>query len=177
MHDNVVVSSDPTPAGVKALAGGVDRIKMEGARIGGRFMEGNIKGLAGGAREGAWLEAYANMTVHMPKGSHVEVTLVRGNVEATQIEGSITVDTWGDVTVHDVRRPLNVQAATSDVTLYVPDDTGAVVDLQARAGSIDVIVPLSGSTRERGRVHGTLGDGRGRIQVTTSEGSIRLLPN
>lgn len=108
------------------------------------------------------------------------VTTGSGRVEVDGgASGNVAVRTGsGSVTAHLQRAPqdLRVDTGSGGVTLHLPRDTGAQVEARTGSGGIDVELASSGVTSRRGRFTGTLGDGRGRIRVTTGSGSVRIRP-
>ena len=90
----------------------------------------------------------------------------------------IIVDTGsGDVELDlaaDVER-LEVDTGSGGVTLRIPGDLGAEIEADTGSGRIDVEVAIDERTRRRTYLRGTIGDGRGSINVDTGSGSIRVL--
>jgi hypothetical protein len=100
-----------------------------------------------------------------------------GGVSATGNAGRIDVDTGsGDVSLDlgDRLAQVAVDAGSGDVTLLVPAGFGAQVSLETSSGDLEVNVPLQVVRRGGDALEGTIGDGRGRIQVETGSGRITL---
>ncbi len=84
--------------------------------------------------------------------------------------GSGDVDLGLLVGAEDVR----IDAGSGTVTLRLPAAFGATLDIDSGSGGIDSELPISVTHRERDRLTGRLGDGRGRIAIETGSGGVRL---
>lgn len=82
--------------------------------------------------------------------------------------GPLTLDFTGDV--DDVA----VDAGSGPVELRFPPALGATVDIEAGSGGIESDFPVTVQRRQRGELHGTIGDGRGRIRVEAGSGRVAL---
>ena len=115
-------------------------------------------------------------------GFHVDSLVVdttSGNVEFEGLAAPrIRVDTSsGDVDLElasDVQH-LWIDTTSGDVDLRLPEGVGAMVDIDTTSGEVELAVPLAETTTRRNDVRGKLGDGRGRIDIDTSSGSVRFL--
>jgi hypothetical protein len=130
----------------------------------------------------------------------VDANTVSGAVEATDLDGTVsftsvsgdlalaggTVARLGARTVSgrvtaDVgllaAGRIDVHSVSGDVALRVPEATGASVALNSAAGVIDTT--FAGLRRQEvgimKNIGGTIGDGAGRVSVTTVSGSVTLL--
>ncbi|HEU4570303.1 MAG TPA: DUF4097 family beta strand repeat-containing protein [Gemmatimonadales bacterium] len=220
---------------------------------------------------GDGMEASADLVIGVPRGQKVAIYLVWGGITASNVDGTVRLDTWGapvrasamagdldidtgsgdvdvtgmngalavdvgsgDVTLHDVRGPgleidtgsgdvegsgitadrlavdagsgnvdlaqvttgdLKVDTGSGDVrvaysadpgdadidtgsgavTLTLPDGSGATVDLETSSGDIESAFSISTRRVERDALHGSFGDGRGQITVSTGSGDIGLV--
>ncbi|MEP7087103.1 MAG: DUF4097 family beta strand repeat-containing protein [Gemmatimonadota bacterium] len=138
-------------------------------------------------------------TVHVAKGVKVDVNTVNGSVEvegataavdAETVNGRVRVATLGGPvnarTVNgDVRasiehllktdEPLELSTTNGSVQLEAPADLSADVDAETTNGSIETDFPLTISKGLVGRhVHGTVGQGGRRVELHTTNGSVRL---
>jgi lia operon protein LiaG len=89
----------------------------------------------------------------------------------------ITVDTGsGGVSLDLTRaaRNLRVESGSGGVTLIMPDGANATVDIETGSGGITTDFPIRTNRVERRALHGSIGDGSGRIMIDTGSGSIRL---
>lgn len=96
------------------------------------------------------------------------------DVAATEVvvdtgSGSVEVELLTDVDV------LEVDTGSGSVTIRAPADLGAMVEIDTGSGGIDLDFPLEVRSVRRDHVEGRLGDGRGRIEIDTGSGSVRLL--
>jgi lia operon protein LiaG len=101
---------------------------------------------------------------------HVALEAVRApKIKVDTGSGGVTLGLLEDV--DDVL----VDTGSGGVTLRVPAMLGAEVDIDTGSGGIDSEVPLTLRSKEHGELHGTIGDGRGRILVDTGSGGVRLV--
>ena len=82
--------------------------------------------------------------------------------------GAVDLDFVGDV--DDVR----VDSGSGAVTLHIPPALGAALDIDTGSGGIESEIPIQITRRERDRLVGQIGDGRGRIVVDGGSGRVRL---
>ncbi|MDF1503125.1 DUF4097 family beta strand repeat-containing protein [Roseisolibacter sp. H3M3-2] len=69
---------------------------------------------------------------------------------------------------------LRIDTGSGGVTLRVPDGFGATFDVDTGSGGFESELPVTYTRRERGRIAGRIGDGRGRIEVDTGSGGVRI---
>lgn len=98
---------------------------------------------------------------------------VRGTGDAEVVEvdtgsGDVSLDLGGTL------RDVTVDAGSGNVTLAVPAGYGARVSLETSSGDLDVNLPLQVVRRGRDALEGTIGDGRGRLEVDTGSGTITV---
>jgi hypothetical protein len=90
----------------------------------------------------------------------------------------LSLDT-GSGTVHvELTGPLeemSVSTGSGDVTVRLPDNVGAMVDLDTSSGDFTLDFPLELARKDEGNIRGKLGDGRGRLQIDTGSGDISLI--
>jgi hypothetical protein len=242
----------------------------------GTFGDGGERGIFGGREieirgDGRGLEAWADLTVSVPRGQKVALHLIAGEATATNVDGDLTIDVGsanvstertrgrllvdagsgrvrvdgaeGDVIIDsgsgsaDVRGvkgnelridtgsgsmtgedieaqrvdldtgsgrtrmsrvrtrnlridtgsgsvdvgllddvdDVKVDTGSGSVTLRVPENLGAELDIDTGSGGISSDIPITVSRRERDRLVGRIGDGRGRIVIDTGSGGVRLV--
>jgi DUF4097 and DUF4098 domain-containing protein YvlB len=56
----------------------------------------------------------------------------------------------------------------------VPGSLGAAINAETGSGGISYDVPITVTHRERDQLAGRIGDGRGRIEIDTGSGAIRI---
>ena len=91
--------------------------------------------------------------------------------------GRASFDTGsGDITVDLSEDPgdIAVDTGSGDVTLRLPATTGAVLSLQTSSGGIETEFPVQITRTASDELRGTIGDGRGRIDVESGSGDVRL---
>ncbi len=102
-----------------------------------------------------------------------------GSIELKRVASSdVQLDTGsGSIDVElttDVDR-LDADTGSGSVTVRAPEDLGASVEIETGSGSIDLDFPVEVRSVRRDYLRGTIGDGRGQIQIDTGSGSIRLI--
>ncbi len=137
--------------------------------------------------------------VHVARGVKVDLNTVNGSVDvqgatasvnAESVNGRVMVTTLGGPvnarTVNgDVRasiehlvksdEPLELESTNGSVQLEAPADLSADVDAETTNGGIETDFPLTISKGLVGRhVHGTVGQGGRRVELHTTNGSVRL---
>ena len=70
---------------------------------------------------------------------------------------------------------LKVDAGSGGVTVRLPADLSANVDLETGSGGIDTDFSVQVTKFEQHHIVGRIGDGRGRIKIEAGSGSVRLL--
>ena len=100
----------------------------------------------------------------------IEVTgLVAPQVSLETGSGSVTADVQGEVW------NVNVQTGSGDVTLKLPQNLGAEVDIETSSGDIETDFSVSVTRHARDHLTGRIGDGQGKIAIETGSGGIKLL--
>ncbi len=138
-----------------------------------------------------------SVDVQQVHGGALMIDTGSGSVSATNIDAStLSIDTGsGDVDVSEVKSRLlhvdtgsgsvsvslqsliddmKIDSGSGRVDVEVPRTTGAMLSLETGSGSIDTDVPLTSVHRDRGELHGQMGDGHGRIVIETGAGGIRF---
>jgi hypothetical protein len=109
----------------------------------------------------------------------VDVDTGSGNIRLERVSSAdVTLDTGsGAVDVELLERVDNlmVDTGSGSVTLHLPPGVGAEIEAETGSGGIDVDVPVQIRSVKRDHLLGRIGDGRGRINIDTGSGSIRLL--
>ena len=113
------------------------------------------------------------------KVTELQVETGSGDIEATNTSGDeVSFETGSgniDVALMTAFHSLHIETGSGDVTLAVPSNVGAQVDLDTGSGDIDLGgLTLQVRKLERDHVTGTLGDGSGRLSVETGSGNVRL---
>src|SRR5207249_584528 len=129
------------------------------------------------AASGGGLEAHADARIAIPPGKRVELYLAVGQAFASNVDGDLRIDVAAaNVTVDHAKGTLLVDTGSGDVTINVPADLGAEVDIETGSGDIDLQNVTVRTTRlERDHLTGEIGDGKGRIRIETGSGGVRLV--
>jgi lia operon protein LiaG len=69
---------------------------------------------------------------------------------------------------------VRIDTGSGGVTLTLPRNFGAEMEIGAGSGGIDVDVPVTARRASRGSFSGTVGDGRGRVEIDTGSGGVRV---
>ncbi len=111
----------------------------------------------------------------------VEVDTGSGSVQLARVAApNIVVDTGsGSVDLHVLSAVdrIVVDTGSGGVTLRLPDGTSAEVEADSGSGGIDVDFPIQVVSQRRNYLRGVMGDGRGRIEIDTGSGRIRVIRN
>lgn len=138
-------------------------------------------------------------TVHVAKGVKVDLNTVNGSVDvsgataavdAETVNGRVEVATLGGpVSARTVNgnvhasiehlaksdEPLELETVNGSVQLEAPADLSADVDAETTNGGIQSDFPLTISSGMIGKhIHGTVGQGGRRVQLHTTNGSVKL---
>jgi lia operon protein LiaG len=99
----------------------------------------------------------------------IQVTgLVAPQVALETGSGSVAADVQGEIW------NVNVQTGSGDVTLKLPPNLGAEVDIETSSGDIETDFSVSVTRHARDHLTGRIGDGRGKIAIETGSGGIKL---
>jgi hypothetical protein len=138
-------------------------------------------------------------TVHVAKGVKVDLNTVNGSlnvegatasVDAQTVNGRVEVATLGGpVTARTVNgevrasiehlvksdEPIELETTNGSVQLEAPGDLSADVDAETTNGGIETDFPLTISKGMIGKhVHGTVGQGGRKVELHTTNGTVRL---
>jgi len=154
------VTVDGATADVHAASGNGDvRVGAGAAAVNASSGNGTV--LVDGARA----------QVHASSGNgRVNVTTARGPVNAStgngRVEVAIASAASGD---------MEFSSGNGSITVTLPDDFGAQVEATTGNGGFQSDFPIRVQGRMSShRVSGTIGDGRGRLRLSTGNGSITL---
>ena len=108
----------------------------------------------------------------------VRVDTGSGGIELEQVaSGDVYLDTGsGSVRVELLQdiETLMVDTGSGSVTVWIPEGAGAELEVESGNGGIDLDFPVQIRRADRDHVVGSIGDGRGRINIDTGSGSVRL---
>jgi hypothetical protein len=119
-----------------------------------------------------------SVTVEGASADALSVDTGSGDVSGTGLAvRDLKVDTGsGGVELDYTTPPSNVDIDTGsgDVRISSPAGLSARVDLETSSGDIRTEFPVTMTSREHDELHGTIGDGQGRLHVETGSGDIIL---
>lgn len=98
--------------------------------------------------------------------SLTEVATDDANVDTGS--GSVRLDL-----LRDARR-VRIDTGSGGVTLGVPADFGAELEVETGSGGISVDVPVQMRRGGRSHLSGRIGDGDGRVEIDTGSGGVRI---
>jgi DUF4097 and DUF4098 domain-containing protein YvlB len=133
-------------------------------------------------------------------GDNVNVTTVSGDIEARNLRGAISASTvsgslvvngyaGSDATLGSTSGHIEVaftsplaghcsaRTVSGDIGVGIPRNSDCAIELTSTSGDLDVNLPLSDQSHSRGRLSGTLGAGRGRLDLHSISGDLRVRPS
>lgn len=138
------------------------------------------------------------LTLSGVKGGRLTLDAGSGGVRVSDVDvGDLKVDAGsGGVRLAGIRSPrvsidagsgstelellaavekLDVDGGSGGITVRLPAETSASVEIETGSGGIDSDFPLTLNRYERNHVEGRIGDGRARIHIESGSGRVRLL--
>jgi lia operon protein LiaG len=101
-----------------------------------------------------------------------DIRLTAGSAPRVMLEtgsGSVTADLRVDPAA------LSVESGSGNIAITAPPTLGAEVDIETSSGEVESDFPLQVTRHSREHLVGRIGDGRGKIQIETGSGDVRLL--
>jgi Uncharacterized conserved protein len=138
------------------------------------------------------------VTINGVRGDHLDLDSGSGSIRADDIDvksfkadvgsgglsvgrfktarASVDVGSGGlDLDLLSVVEELTIDAGSGGVTVRLPATQGAEVDIETGSGGIESDFAVQTTHLERNHVRGRIGDGRGRINIESGSGRVRLL--
>jgi len=113
------------------------------------------------------------------EGAELSVNTGSGDIRLTGVDApALSLETGSGAVTAELRRDiasLEVGTGSGDIAIRAPASLGATVEIETSSGDIDTDFPLQVTRRGRDHLVGTIGDGKGTIQIETGSGEIRLL--
>jgi lia operon protein LiaG len=124
------------------------------------------------------------------EGKELTVDTGSGDVTASEVKSDglsidtavsapeITVETGSGGITADLRTnptALSVETGSGNIRITAPQTLGAEVDIETSSGEVESDFPLQVTRHSREHLVGTIGNGRGKIQIETGSGDVRLL--
>ena len=135
---------------VNAVKGGRVNVDTGSGEVDGQDIEADILGVDTGSG-----------SVHLSGVSAPDITVDTGS-------GEVELGLLTDI------RTLNVDTGSGGVTLRVPRDLGAEIEMDSGSGGFDSDLPMQVIRRDESYLKGKIGDGRGRITIDTGSGGVKL---
>ena len=102
-----------------------------------------------------------------------------GDIKLTAVASpSLSLETGSGGVTAELRRDvasLSVETGSGDIAVRAPAALGATVEIETSSGDIETDFPLQVTRRGRSHLAGTIGDGKGSIEMETGSGEISLL--
>ena len=154
---------------VRGVAGSL-RVDTGSGRVSVSDVRGEIVSIdtGSGGVTGSSLDA-AMVSVDTGSGSIELERVASPEILLDTGSGSIDIELLSDVD------QLAIDTGSGSITVRAPEGLGATVDLETGSGGIDLDFPVEVRTVRRDELRGTIGDGRGEINIDTGSGTIRLL--
>jgi lia operon protein LiaG len=139
---------------------------------------------------GATVEGIRGGTLHMDVGSgslrgrSIDVTELVAEVGSGGLRlGAVktpklhleTGSGGSDVELISAVDDVHIETGSGGVTLRLPSSTGATFDIETGSGGIDTDFEVKVARLERRALHGTVGDGHGRIRIEAGSGTVRVI--
>jgi lia operon protein LiaG len=141
-----------------------------------------------------------SVSVSDVRGENIQIETGSGQVTGTDVRSNqLSINTGsGDIQVSSLNAPqvnletgsgavtadmtgelwnLSVNTGSGDVTLKAPPTLGAEVDIETSSGDIETDFEVSVTRHARDHMTGRIGDGRGKIDIETGSGEIKLVKN
>lgn len=183
---NVLMETAGGNLEVTDLRGRVDG-QTSGGNIDLQNIAGNITlGTSGGNLRAEKITGNLRMET---SGGNVRISEVLGDVEAStsgghikvlEVEGKVNVSTSGghiDVGVKNKHHGIHAETSGGTITISVPRDIAANLDLHTSGGEVDCRLPITIEGKiSDSKVRGTLNGGGQLIYAYTSGGDVRIHP-
>jgi lia operon protein LiaG len=111
--------------------------------------------------------------------SQLSIDTGSGDIRVSKLMASqVSLETGSGAVMADVSGEVwnvDVETGSGDITLRVPPTVGAEVDIETSSGDIETDFEVSVTRHARDHLTGRIGDGRGKIDIETGSGGIKLL--
>jgi len=109
----------------------------------------------------------------------IRIATGSGEIRLTAVTSPVLVLETGSGSVgadlHGPVRELAVETGSGDIWVRAPASLAGDVEIETASGGIETDFPLQVTRHSRDHVVGRIGDGTGRVAITTGSGSVRLL--
>jgi DUF4097 and DUF4098 domain-containing protein YvlB len=122
---------------------------------------------------------FGNVTLNKVQG-RFDVSVTNGRISGQGVSGALQAQTVnGQVIMEmaDVTDDIRITTVNGALMLGVPPNTNAAIEASAINGGVIVFesLPVDAQTKERQRLSGRLGTGKGpRIELHATNGNVRL---
>jgi lia operon protein LiaG len=111
----------------------------------------------------------SDLSIETGSGDIQMTGLTAPQVKLNTGSGTVTADVTGELW------NLSVETGSGDITLKVPPTIGAEVDIETSSGEIETDFEVAVTRHARDHMTGRIGDGRGKIDIETGSGGIKLV--
>jgi hypothetical protein len=120
-----------------------------------------------------------DVTASEVKGNGISIDTGSGDIRLSAASApEITLETGSGGVTADLRTDptaLSVETGSGNIRITAPSTLGAEVDIETSSGEVESDFPLQVTRHSREHLVGTIGNGRGKVQIETGSGDVRLL--
>ncbi|MBL8176670.1 MAG: DUF4097 family beta strand repeat protein [Bryobacterales bacterium] len=120
-------------------------------------------------------DVHVEFEIRLPRGVHLTVKTVNGDVEARQIGGDVKAETVNGEIVVAAQGNVEARTVNGGITLELHPSSGAALNARVTNGEIASDLPLTfrgGAARRQ--VEATIGNGSKQLKLQTVNGNIRI---
>lgn len=181
---------------VSTASGDIDIEEFTGEALNAATINGDIEA-EGVSAQATFSSVSGDIQAKKISGGALKATSVSGNIELEDFEAPAVevLAQSGDVEMENGRSPevrsntvsgdvqaqlspregnIAIRSTSGDVDLTLGKDTDAQVECETMSGDIDVDLPIQKTFASERKYQGILGNGRGRIRVSTTSGDISI---
>jgi len=119
------------------------------------------------------------LTLSDVEADEISASTASGSVELEDVWGnSINADSASGGVSASLKKPfsgrMDLRTSSGGVELRLPANSDCVINAHTSSGGIDNSLPLRSEVSKEGELAGTLGSGKGRVEVSSDSGGITL---
>ncbi|MDF1510731.1 DUF4097 family beta strand repeat-containing protein [Robertmurraya sp. DFI.2.37] len=138
---------------------------------------GNIKLNNLNLSEFSYNGSSGNATIQGLASKSSSIDLSSGNANIDDFSGELEADISSgklDIQFAELNDSVEIDVSSGTVTLGLPDDADFTLDGKVGSGNISYNFPLSVEKESKGSIKGTHGNGKHKIAVDVSSGSVKI---
>ncbi len=141
-------------------SGDITLTRLQAGEVGIETGSGNVTATGLGATRLKVETGSGDVELHGVSSADVSVETGSGNI-MTEVDASL--------------RGFHGETGSGDVTIHAPASLSAELDIETSSGDITSEFAVAVTRRERDRLIGRIGDGRGKLSIDAGSGDVRLL--